>query len=105
MCFYYLFARTSTYTFFIFHKYEDSAEADLFRYLIRDLSAGGVIRQERDTTIGGQFLKKTTPKQTSPYGASKTMESAFENTKPYELTELGKQFVHYVMEDVVKQIK
>jgi hypothetical protein len=32
------------------------------------------------------------------------MESAFEDTKPYVLTELGKQFVHYVMEDVVPQI-
>jgi hypothetical protein len=32
------------------------------------------------------------------------MESAFENTKPYVLTELGKKFVHYVMEDVVPQI-
>lgn len=32
------------------------------------------------------------------------MESAFEDTKPYVLTELGKQFVHYVMEDVVPVI-
>jgi hypothetical protein len=32
------------------------------------------------------------------------MESAFEDTKPYVLTELGKKFVHYVMEDVVSQI-
>lgn len=32
------------------------------------------------------------------------MESAFENTKPYVLTELGKKFVHYVMEEVVLQI-
>src|SRR5580765_5293797 len=28
---------------------EDSSEADLFRYLIRDLSTGGVIRQARET--------------------------------------------------------
>jgi hypothetical protein len=32
------------------------------------------------------------------------MESSFEDTKPYVLTELGKQFVHYVMEDVVSQL-
>ena len=32
------------------------------------------------------------------------MESAFEETKPHALTALGKQFVHYVMEDVVPQI-
>ena len=36
--------------------------------------------------------------------SSRVMESAFENTKPYVLTELGKQFVHYVMEDVVSQL-
>ncbi len=33
------------------------------------------------------------------------MESAFEETKQYELTELGKQFVHYVLTDVVTQIE
>jgi len=42
---------------------EDSAEADLFRLLIRDLSTGGVIRQRRATTANGQFLKKTRAKK------------------------------------------
>jgi hypothetical protein len=37
-------------------------------------------------------------------GTSRTMESSFEETKPYVLTELGRQFVHYVIEDVVNQI-
>jgi hypothetical protein len=32
------------------------------------------------------------------------MESAFEDNKPYVLTQLGKQFVHYVMTDVVPQL-
>ncbi len=82
---------------------EDSAEADLFRYLTRDLSTGGVIRQERETNAYGEFIKKT-PIRTPKGYSSRTMESAFENSKPYELTELGKQFVHYVMEDVVTQI-
>jgi len=82
---------------------EDSSEADLFRYLIRDLSMGGVIRQPRETDMGGQFLKKDA-RTHSPQTPSRVMESAFENTKPYVLTELGKQFVHYVMSDVVSQI-
>jgi hypothetical protein len=81
---------------------EDSAEADLYRLLIRDLSTGGVIRQERDTTADGRFLRKR------PVGNRKdgtgTMESAFEDSKPYVLTELGKQFVHYTMNDVVQRI-
>jgi len=82
---------------------EDSAEADLFRYLIRDLSTGGVIRQSRETDMSGHFLKRDTRGQ-SHQSPSRFMESAFEDTKPYVLTELGKKFVHYVMEDVVPQI-
>jgi hypothetical protein len=82
---------------------EDSSEADLFRYLIRDLSTGGVIRQARETDMSGHFIKRDTRGQ-SHQSASRLMESAFEDTKPYVLTELGKKFVHYVMEDVVPQI-
>ena len=37
---------------------EDSAEADLFKMLIRDLSIGGVIRQHREKTYSGQFMAK-----------------------------------------------
>jgi len=85
---------------------EDSAESDLFKYLIRDLSTGGVIRQVRETTEDGEFLKRRQSRTFRRSGtpASRTMESAFEETKGYVLTELGKQFVHYVMEDVVPQI-
>jgi hypothetical protein len=82
---------------------EDSSEADLFKYLIRDLSTGGVIRQVRETDATGHFLKKDTRGQ-SHKNPSHIMESAFEDTKPYVLTELGKKFVHYVMTDVVSQI-
>lgn len=81
---------------------EDSAEADLFRYLIRDLSTGGVIRQARETDRLGRFLRKT-PIRTKR-SASSTMESAFEETKPYVLTGLGQQFVHYTMNEVVTRI-
>jgi hypothetical protein len=87
---------------------EDSAEADLFKYLIRDLSTGGVVRQERETNAYGQFMQRSAPKRSrSAHGnaQARTMESAFEDTKPYVLTELGKQFVHYVMEDVVPQVE
>ncbi len=81
---------------------EDSAEADLFRLLIRDLSTGGVIRQERDTNQYGQFLRKRATRRKGSLPS--TMESAFEDTKPYALTELGKQFVHYTMNEVVPRI-
>jgi hypothetical protein len=32
------------------------------------------------------------------------MESAFEDTKQYVLTELGKQFVHYTMTELVARL-
>ncbi len=81
---------------------EDSAEADLFRMLIRDLSIGGVIRQVRDTDLQGRFVRKPATRRSG--SAPATMESAFEDTKPHCLTELGKQFVHYTMNEVVDRL-
>jgi len=81
---------------------EDSSEADLFKYLIDELSTGHVIRQERDINYNHQFLKKSNNQSRN---SGKTMTSAFEDSKPYELTELGSQFVHYVMNDLVKRIE
>ena len=82
---------------------EDSADADLFKLLIRDLSTGGVIRQERDVNSVGQFVRKTRPRTRKP-SAPSTLESAFEDSKPYVLTDLGKQFVHYTMNEVIDRI-
>jgi hypothetical protein len=81
---------------------EDSAEADLFRLMVRDLSTGGVIRQERDTNALGQFVRRQPVR--SGRTAQTTMESAFEDTKPYVLSDLGKQFVHYTMNEVVTRV-
>lgn len=81
---------------------EDSSEADLYRLLIRDLSTGGVIRQSRATNFSGEFLRKRPVKRKGP--VSSTMESAFEDSKAYELTELGRQFVHYTMNEVVTRL-
>ena len=47
---------------------EDSAEADLFKLLIRDLSTGGIIRQNREKDYHGNFLRK--PAQRRRTGAS-----------------------------------
>lgn len=79
---------------------EDSAEADLFKLLIRDLSMGSVIRQHRETNYHGQFVKKAPVRR----GATGVLKSAFDDEEGYELTELGKQFVHYVFTDVVPKI-
>jgi hypothetical protein len=84
------------------HVREDSAEADLFKLIISDLSLGRVIRQHRETTHDGHFLTKAPAparKRRSP-----VMASAFDDGKPYELTELGGQFVHYVLNEVVARL-
>jgi hypothetical protein len=81
---------------------EDSAEADLFKLLIHDLSMGHVIRQHREVDYSGNFVKTQPNRQKGP--ASRTMASAFDDDKQYELTELGKQFVHYTMNEIVPRI-
>jgi hypothetical protein len=80
---------------------EDSMEADLFKLLIRDLSTGSVIRQHRPTDYSGNFIKKTTKRTRS---SSNTIKSAFSDDESYVLTELGTQFVHYTMNEVVTNI-
>jgi len=82
---------------------ENSAEADLYKLLIRDLSTGGVIRQHRPIDYNGNFIKKPSTKNKS--NKSRIMKSAFDTTEHYELTELGSKFVHYCMEDIVKRIE
>jgi hypothetical protein len=80
---------------------DDSAEEDLFKMLIRDLSTGGFIRQAREADYRGRWKKnRAVPRRTS----TGTLESAFEDTKPYTLTQLGSQFVHYTMTELVQRI-
>ena len=71
--------------------------------LIRDLTLGGVIKQHRETDYEGNFVRA--PQRHVPKGqAPRTMESAFENTKSYELTDIGQQFVHYAMTELTPRI-
>jgi hypothetical protein len=84
---------------------EDSAEADLFKLLIRDLSTGSIIRQHREKDYAGNFLRKSATRRRKGAPMSPTVESAFEDTKGYELTELGQQFVHYAMTDLPPRIE
>ncbi|MEI8397301.1 MAG: hypothetical protein WCF85_21480 [Rhodospirillaceae bacterium] len=79
---------------------EDSAEADLFKLLFRDLSTGGIIRQHRETDYAGNFIKKQPQRQATHGNISPVMKSAFDDGEGYELTQLGQQFVHYAMTDL-----
>lgn len=83
---------------------ENSADADLFKLLFRDLSTGGVIRQHREVDYYGNFIKKT-PQHRPGGSGSKPVTSAFDEEDSYELTELGKQFVHYAMTDLPLKIE
>jgi len=82
---------------------DSSFEADLYRLLIGDLSTGRIIRQHRETNYRGEFVKKA-PVKRPPGSGSTTMKSAFDDEEPYELTELGKQFVHYVFDEIVQRL-
>ena len=81
---------------------EDSADADLFKLLIHELTVGRVIRQHREKDYQGNYLKVNPQRTRRP--ASRTMVSAFDDGKEYELTELGAQFVHYTMNELVPKL-
>jgi hypothetical protein len=88
---------------------EDSADADLYKLLIRDLSTGGIIRQHRETDYHGNFINRT-PQRSGPRtkpvpGAAKVAKSAFDDEEQYELTALGKQFVHYAMTELTLKLR
>ncbi len=83
---------------------EDSADADLYKLLIRDLSMGGVIRQERATDGYGNFIRKQPVRRPSGSNDNR-VKSAFDNEEEYVLTELGRQFVHYAMNEIVPRIE
>jgi hypothetical protein len=83
---------------------EDSADADLYKLLIRDLSTGGVIRQERATDGFGNFIKKPTSRRPNVPNDNRA-KSAFDDDEQYVLTSLGQQFVHYAMNELVPRIQ
>jgi len=87
---------------------EDSADADLFKLLIRDLSTGGIIRQHRETDHRGNFITRSPARQgsrsKSAPGAVKVAKSAFDDRERYELTAIGEQFVHYAMTELTLKL-
>lgn len=83
---------------------ESSAEADLFKIIIHDLSVGHIIRQHREVDYNGNYIKPS-PRRVPKGSGSRTFISAFDDEKQYELTELGQQFVHYTMQESVIKIE
>jgi hypothetical protein len=83
---------------------EDSADADLFKLLIRDLSTGGIIRQHRETDGAGNFIARQRARTGRRSMGVRTLKSAFDDTEEYSLTALGDQFVHYAMNELTIKI-
>jgi hypothetical protein len=75
---------------------EDSADADMYKLVIHDLTTGHIIRQVREKDYFGRFVRQTPAKRAPTSALAPVLTSAFDDTKPYELTELGKQLVRYV---------
>ncbi|MCX6735790.1 MAG: hypothetical protein NTZ13_01780 [Candidatus Parcubacteria bacterium] len=84
---------------------EDSAEADLFKLLIHDLSTGHVITQHKERGYNGSIILQTPQRSKSKSNGTRYATSAFDDDKKYELTELGKQFVHYTMNEIVIKLE
>lgn len=82
---------------------DDSGDADLFKLVVSDLSIGRIIRQHREKTYDGQYLKQ--PRTRTGGSPSRVMTSAFDDKDEYELTELGSWFVHYTMNETVARIE
>ena len=83
---------------------EDSADADVYKLLIRDLSTGGIIRQHRERDYNGNPIPKQTVRRPKGSGP-KPPVSAFDEEEEYELTDLGQQFIHYAMTDLPIRIE
>lgn len=83
---------------------EDSADADLFKLVIHDLSTGHIIRQHREVDYYGNFVPKTSQRSSSSSKGPKPLKSAFDSNDQYELTGLGKQFIHYAMNELAPRI-
>lgn len=81
---------------------DDSAEADLFKLLMDDLSLGHVLRQIRQTNERGEFLVKRSTRKSGIRPS--VLVTAFEDSKPYELTALGEQFATYVLNEALPRI-
>jgi hypothetical protein len=81
---------------------DNSSEGGLFSYLMRELNLGGVIEIEKEVNYLGQKMRAT--QRSRRTSGSSTMESPFEDSKSWVLTELGKEFVRYVLEGAITQI-
>lgn len=81
---------------------DDSAKADLFKFLFHELNMTDVMRQPRESDSDGRWRRRVAKKTVG--SRAKTLKSPF-NDEQQVLTELGKQFVRYIMDDLDPQLE
>lgn len=82
---------------------DNSAKADLFKLLMHDLNMSDLVRLPRDSDSTGKYVRATREKK--PSNPSRYLKTPFDPNKKQVLTELGKEFVHYVMTELALQIE
>lgn len=73
---------------------EDSGETELYKAYVSDLTMGHLIRQHRLKDYYGNYIQERRKK---PAPGQKISNSAFDDERQYELTELGVWFVSYTL--------
>jgi hypothetical protein len=73
---------------------EESAETDLYRTYVSDLTMNHLIRQHRLKDYYGNYIQERRKK---PAPGQKVSSSAFDDERQYELTELGVWFGSYTL--------
>lgn len=81
---------------------DDSAKADLFKFLFHELQMTDVMRQPRESDADGRWRRRVAKKTVG--SRAKTLKSPFTDDQQV-LTELGKQFVRYIMDDLDPQLE
>jgi hypothetical protein len=71
------------------------SEIQDFKVPVHDRSPGRMNRQHRETDYAGTLPEANS--ETLGAWSVRTMKSAFDHSKQYELTALGQQFVYYAM--------
>lgn len=80
---------------------DDSAKVKLLSYLARELNLAGIIEVDRDVNSQGQRMRA--PRRPSR-PQSQVIASPIDDDKEWVLSELGREFVRYVMDEADPQL-
>jgi hypothetical protein len=78
---------------------DDSAEADVFGCLFKDLNLGHIVRKAGGRDSSGRRVRAKAVKRNSPY-----LKSVLDDIDPQELTAVGELFTHYAMSELTPKL-